>query len=187
MQATLDAITEDLHAHRTQILVPKLESGLNEQQRLAFFHDDGPALVLAGAGSGKTTVLTRRVARLLARGVDPQRLFVATFTKKAAEEMSGRLAALLGDGGGGDCRKDVDWDIPCPLPAYLEARMGAAIRQSRLLPARRRELAGAGRQSHSRRQRLDGARLAVAAVRPQRRLRPQRSAVGGVGGQEPGL
>lgn len=99
MQVTLDAITEDLHKLRSEALLPKLEAGLNEQQKQAFYHDDGPALVLAGAGSGKTTVLTRRVARLLAKGVDPQRLFVATFTKKAADEMSLRLAGLLGDGG----------------------------------------------------------------------------------------
>ncbi len=99
MQATLDAITEDLHAHQTAAILPRLEEGLNTQQIEAFRHDDGPALVLAGAGSGKTTVLTRRLARLLARGVDPQRLFVATFTKKAAEEMGLRLAGLLGEGG----------------------------------------------------------------------------------------
>jgi len=99
MQATLQAITEDLHKHRSEALVPKLEAGLNEQQLQAFSHQNGPALVLAGAGSGKTTVLTRRIARLLIQGVDPQRLFVATFTKKAAEEMSSRLAALLGEGG----------------------------------------------------------------------------------------
>jgi len=99
MQATLEAITEDLHKHRSEALVPKLEAGLNEQQLQAFRHDAGPALVLAGAGSGKTTILTRRVARLLAKGIDPQHIFVATFTKKAADEMSLRLAALLGDGG----------------------------------------------------------------------------------------
>lgn len=99
MQATLEAITDDLHAQRTAALVPKLEAGLNTQQKQAFYHDDGPALVLAGAGSGKTTVLTRRIARLLANGVEPGNLFVATFTKKAAEEMSSRLAALLGEGG----------------------------------------------------------------------------------------
>ena len=99
MQATLEAITEDLHALRSQALLPGLEAGLNAEQRQAFFHDDGPCLVLAGAGSGKTTVLTRRAARLLARGVDPQRIFVATFTKKSAEEMGARLAGLLGDGG----------------------------------------------------------------------------------------
>ena len=98
-QATLEAITEDLHALRTAALVPKLEAGLNEQQLQAFRHDAGPALVLAGAGSGKTTVLTRRVARLLAKGIEPQRIFVATFTKKAADEMSLRLASLLGEGG----------------------------------------------------------------------------------------
>jgi DNA helicase-2/ATP-dependent DNA helicase PcrA len=98
-QATLEAITEDLHRHRTDILLPKLEAGLNAQQRQAFYHDEGPCLVLAGAGSGKTTVLTRRVARLLAKGVEPGHLFVATFTKKAADEMGSRLAVLLGDGG----------------------------------------------------------------------------------------
>jgi len=98
-QATLEAITEDLHRHRSAALLPALEAGLNEQQTQAFYHQNGPALVLAGAGSGKTTVLTRRVARLLIQGVDPQRLFVATFTKKAAEEMGSRLAVLLGEGG----------------------------------------------------------------------------------------
>ena len=98
-QATLETITEDLHRSRSAALLPALEAGLNRQQLQAFAHDDGPCLVLAGAGSGKTTVLTRRVARLLARGTDPQRLFVATFTKKAAEEMAGRLATLLGEGG----------------------------------------------------------------------------------------
>ena len=99
MQATLDAITEDLHKLRSEALTPKLEAGLNEQQLQAFHHGLGPALVLAGAGSGKTTILTRRAARLLAEGVAPERLFVATFTKKAADEMSHRLALLLGEGG----------------------------------------------------------------------------------------
>ena len=99
MQATLDAITEDLHKLRSEALLPKLEAGLNEQQMQAFHHGVGPALVLAGAGSGKTTVLTRRVARLLAEGVAPERLFVATFTKKAADQMKERLALLLGEGG----------------------------------------------------------------------------------------
>ncbi|MBV9851306.1 MAG: UvrD-helicase domain-containing protein [Armatimonadetes bacterium] len=99
MQATLDAITEDLHRLRAQSLLPALEAGLNEQQIQAFHHGDGPCLVLAGAGSGKTTVLTRRVARLLAEGAAPERLFVATFTKKAADQMKERLARLLGEGG----------------------------------------------------------------------------------------
>jgi DNA helicase-2/ATP-dependent DNA helicase PcrA len=98
-QITLDAITEDLIASRRAHLLPRLEASLNPDQIRALHHGDGPALVLAGAGSGKTTVLTRRVARLLAEGVDADRIFVATFTKKAADEMKERLAALLGDGG----------------------------------------------------------------------------------------
>ncbi len=74
---------------------PDLALGLNSQQREAFFHTDGAALVLAGAGSGKTTVLLRRIARLLADGVPPERILVATFTKRAAQEMSLRLAVLM--------------------------------------------------------------------------------------------
>lgn len=95
-QISLDALTDDLNADRLSRLLPTLEANLNPQQRAAFFHQTGPALVLAGAGSGKTTVLTRRVARLLAEGVPAQKIFVATFTKKAADEMKARLAALLG-------------------------------------------------------------------------------------------
>lgn len=98
-QIALDAITDDLNALRSAVLLPKLEAGLNPDQMRALHHADGPALVLAGAGSGKTTVLTRRVARLIGEGIAPDRIFVATFTKKAADEMKERLAALLGDGG----------------------------------------------------------------------------------------
>ena len=98
-QISLDSITDDLIASRRALLLPKLEANLNPDQMRALHHGDGPALVLAGAGSGKTTVLTRRVARLLTEGVEAERIFVATFTKKAADEMKERLAALLGDGG----------------------------------------------------------------------------------------
>src|SRR5580698_8662314 len=98
-QITLDSITEDLIASRRAQLLPRLELGLNPDQLRALHHGEGPALVLAGAGSGKTTVLTRRVARLLSEGVAPDKIFVATFTKKAAEEMTGRLSALLGEDG----------------------------------------------------------------------------------------
>ncbi len=99
MQVTLEALTEDLDKLRAAALLPALEAGLNQEQMQAFRHGGGPALVLAGAGSGKTTVLTRRAARLLAEGVAPDRLFVATFTKKAADGMKERLAGLLGEGG----------------------------------------------------------------------------------------
>jgi DNA helicase-2/ATP-dependent DNA helicase PcrA len=99
MQVALDALTDELNEIRAAQVLPILENGLNEQQLTAFRHNEGPALVLAGAGSGKTTVLTRRVARLLSTGIDPKRVFVATFTKKAAVEMTQRLAALIGAGG----------------------------------------------------------------------------------------
>lgn len=78
-------------------LLETLYAGLNREQREAFDHTDGAALVLAGAGSGKTTVLTRRIARLIADGVAPSRILVTTFTKRAAQEMAHRLGLLLGE------------------------------------------------------------------------------------------
>ena len=77
--------------------IADLAIGLNAQQMEAFLHTDGAALVLAGAGSGKTTVLTRRVARLIAEGVSPEKILVTTFTKRAAQEMADRLAKLVGE------------------------------------------------------------------------------------------
>ena len=69
---------------------------LNEQQLAAVTALPGPALVIAGAGSGKTRTLTYRVAFLLEQGIPPERMLLLTFTNKAAREMMRRVADLLG-------------------------------------------------------------------------------------------
>ena len=77
--------------------VTKILDGLNEQQREAVVAPAGPLLITAGAGSGKTTVLTRRIAWLIeASGISPHRIIAVTFTNKAAREMKSRVEGLLG-------------------------------------------------------------------------------------------
>lgn len=73
-----------------------LFADLNEAQAKAAHHDTGPALVIAGAGSGKTKVLTTRVAWLLERGIAPEAIALITFTNKAAQEMNNRVERLTG-------------------------------------------------------------------------------------------
>src|SRR3989338_7649436 len=88
--------TFPLHASTGAGIQLDLERGLNEAQRAAVTCGDGPKLVIAGAGSGKTRTITYRVAFLMTKGVHPSQLLLATFTNKAAREMLGRVEALTG-------------------------------------------------------------------------------------------
>jgi len=101
----MDSVNSDSHVYvltkpKADALAKPLSQDyareLNSQQRDAVDVVDGPALVIAGAGSGKTRVLVYRVARLIDRGIDPSSVLLLTFTRKSAQEMLGRVGLLIG-------------------------------------------------------------------------------------------
>ncbi len=103
---------------------PPYLAQLNPEQRAAAEHRDGHLLVLAGAGTGKTTTLCARVARLIDDGISPERILLLTFSRRAAREMVGRAAALTGALPGGGARRVVGGTFHAMAHRFVRADAG---------------------------------------------------------------
>ncbi len=159
-------------AHLTDSVAAELLDGLNPQQRRAVLYEGSPLLIVAGAGSGKTAVLTRRIAYLLAaREVGVGQVLAITFTNKAAAEMRERVVQLVGPGR----TFDVGVDVPLHLRAHpAQPGFAAARAELELLDLRRRRLATAAdddRQGHG-----PGHQAVLAAAAGQWDLEPEERA-----------
>jgi DNA helicase II / ATP-dependent DNA helicase PcrA len=113
---------------QASVLPADVLEGLNEEQRVAVTHRDGPLLVLAGAGTGKTTTLTSRLAWLVLEGVPPERILLLTFTRRAAREMLARAQALLASSGSGQIVGGTFHSVAYRLIATRAAALGLPAR-----------------------------------------------------------